>query len=132
MAQNLDRFRTFPRLAGGKGPSPALAVVEEEAAEGLPPELGGSAGAEHSSWNPRPGRARGLFRALLAQSAHFFSIPHAARKLLLVQRHFLESGDARVMRAGDPAVSSFCSSGGRRAVNSGIDDGRGVRRAVAH
>ena len=22
MAQNLDRFHTFPRLAGGKGPSP--------------------------------------------------------------------------------------------------------------
>ena len=49
VAQNLDRFRTFPRLAGGKGPSPGtlprgprdppLAVMkeEEEEAEVRPP-----------------------------------------------------------------------------------------------
>lgn len=47
MAQNLDRFRTFPRLAGGKGPSPGalpvapgdpfLTVMEEEEAEVMPP-----------------------------------------------------------------------------------------------
>lgn len=62
-----------------------MAVVGEE-------ELGGSAGAEHSSLEPPPWQARGLFRELLAQSAHFSSIPHAARELLFVQGCFLEVG----------------------------------------
>lgn len=71
MAQNLDRFRTFPRLAGGKGPSPALAVVEEEAAEGLPPELGGSAGAEHSSLEPPPWQGPGVVQSTSGSERSF-------------------------------------------------------------
>ena len=68
VAQNLDRFRTFPRLAGGKGPLPSRGHHGRGGAEGLCRRPGNPA------WSPRPGRPRGCserFR-LRARISHTF------------------------------------------------------------
>ena len=79
VAQNLDRFRTFPRLAGGKGPPPQpWPWWERRRRRGCPQSWGALQGRSPPAWNPRPGRARGLFRALPAQSAHFLSLPRSS------------------------------------------------------
>ena len=84
MAQNLDRFHTFPRLAGGKGPSPRACPT----ALGTPPcpgrhERGGGGGDAPQRWGGPAGAESSfrveallwhLYRAFMPQSVHFFFI----------------------------------------------------------
>lgn len=118
MAQNLDRFRTFPRLAGGKGPlsqrppwgprEPSLTVLKEEKAEVVPPWWGGAALQELSSEGP-PGRSLGSARSWglgprMCGSFIYSSLSKWNIKPLW--RHFLDTRDAGMARGADPALGT--------------------------
>lgn len=116
VAQNLDRFRTFPRLAGGKGPPAAAGVGEGEPR--------GSAGGRGFSLEPLPRQAQGLFRALPAQSVHFSPILMQQGSCCLCRGAFWGRG-CKGDESQGPSRHQLLFSRGRRAVDSWVNDAVG-------
>lgn len=94
MAQNLDHYRTFPRLAGGKGlVGPGTALSQEV----MQPEKGGPAGTE--TWGalgtePELWQFPGLVQITCVSECILSFIQSFISKKIMKHphRHFLDTG----------------------------------------
>ena len=107
VAQNLDRFRTFPRLAGGKGPLPSRGRRGRGGAGGL------CRGGELQPGAPALA-GPGVVQRTSGSECAFLIHSSCSKEIAVCAEVLFGGGDARVMRDRDPAVTSFCSSRGRR------------------